>query len=159
MALLERLAPLNLLNERVEEVRREGRGRLVLVSGEAGVGKTSLVRALQAQQPATPVLEGACEPLFTPRPLGPLLDIAAALGGPEGSVAPADLVAALGAALRQPHLIVLEDLHWADEATLDALRMLGRRVHTFNALVVGTYRDDGLERDHPLRIVLGELPA
>jgi DNA-binding CsgD family transcriptional regulator len=163
MVLLERLAPLNLLQEQVGEVRREGRGRLVLVSGEAGVGKTSLVHELQAQQRMTPVLEGACEPLFTPRPLGPLLDIAAAVGGSvadlaEAGPAPADLLAALGAALRRPHLIVLEDLHWADEATLDALRMLGRRVRTFNALVVGTYRDDELEREHPLRVVLGELP-
>ncbi|HKE78745.1 MAG TPA: LuxR C-terminal-related transcriptional regulator [Solirubrobacteraceae bacterium] len=163
MALLERVAPLNLLQEHMDDVCREGRGRLVLVSGEAGVGKTSLVRELQAQQRTTPVAEGACEPLFTPRPLGPLLDIAAALGGTpaqlsEAGPAPAELLAALRAALRRPHLIVLEDLHWADEATLDALRMLGRRVGAFKALVVGTYRDDELERDHPLRIVLGELP-
>jgi DNA-binding CsgD family transcriptional regulator len=163
MALLERSVPLNLLQERVGQVRGEGRGRLVLVSGEAGVGKTSLVRELQARQPTTPVLEGACEALFTPRPLGPLLDVAAALGGSladlaEAGPAPAELLAALGAALRRPHVIVLEDLHWADEATLDALRMLGRRVGAFKALVVGTYRDDELERDHPLRIVLGELP-
>jgi DNA-binding CsgD family transcriptional regulator len=163
MVLLERFAPLNLLQEWVDEVRRDGRGRLVLVSGEAGVGKTSLVRELQARQRTTPVLEGACEALFTPRPLGPLIDIAAALGGSladlaEAGPAPADLLAALGAALRRPHLIVLEDLHWADEATLDALRMLGRRVRAFKALVVGTYRDDELERDHQLRIVLGELP-
>jgi DNA-binding CsgD family transcriptional regulator len=163
MVLLERLAPLNLLQERADEVRREGRGRLVLVSGEAGVGKTSLVRELQAQQRTMPVLEGACEALFTPRPLGPLIDIATALGASladlaEAGPAPADLLSALGAALRRPHLIVLEDLHWADEATLDALRMLGRRVGAFKALVVGTYRDDELARDHPLRIVLGELP-
>jgi DNA-binding CsgD family transcriptional regulator len=163
MVLLERSAPLKLLQERVDEVRREGRGRLVFVSGEAGVGKTSLVRELQAQQRTTSVLEGACEPLFTPRPLGPLIDIAAALGGWPAEVAlagpaPADLLAALGAALSRVHLIVVEDLHWADEATLDALRMLGRRVRAFKALVVGTYRDDELERDHPLRIVLGELP-
>jgi DNA-binding CsgD family transcriptional regulator len=163
MMLLERLVALNLLQERVDEVRREGRGRLVLVSGEAGVGKTSLVHELQARQTTTPVLEGACEALFTPRPLGPLLDVAGALGGSVASLAdaspsPADLLGALGAALRRPHLIVLEDLHWADEATLDVLRLLGRRVGALRALVVGTYRDDELARDHPLRIVLGELP-
>jgi DNA-binding CsgD family transcriptional regulator/tetratricopeptide (TPR) repeat protein len=162
--LLERSAPLNLLHERLDQVRGDGRGRLVLVSGEAGVGKTSVVRALQARERATPTLEGACEPLFTPRPLGPFLDIFAALGGQlvsvaEAAPAPAELIAALSGCLRRSHLIVLEDLHWADAATLDVLRMLGRRVRSLRALVVGTYRDDELGRDHPLRIVLGELPA
>lgn len=164
MTLVERSEPLNLLTRRLDAVRRQGRGRLVLVSGEAGVGKTSLVRELQSQRPATPVLAGACEALYTPRPLGPLLDVAEALGGPLASLADtgpsaADLLSALGAALRRPHLIVLEDLHWADEATLDVLRLLGRRASSLNALVVGTYRDDGLDRDHPLRIVLGEIPS
>lgn len=162
MDLLERSEPLKVLEERVEELRRSGRGRLVLVSGEAGVGKTSLVRELQARQPSLPAVEGACETLFTPRPLGPWVDVAAALGGSLTTVvqagpSPTDLVAALGAALRRPHLIVLEDLHWADEATLDVLRLLGRRARLLKALVVGTYRDDEIERHHPLRIALGEL--
>jgi DNA-binding CsgD family transcriptional regulator len=160
--LLERRGPLNLLVERVGAVCREGQGRLLLVSGEGGVGKTSLIRGLQARQPTLPVLEGGCEPLFTPRPLGPLLDVANAFGGRLAALAQADpsaaeLVAGLVAELRRPHLIVLEDLHWADAATLDVLRLLGRRIRSLNALVVATCRDDELERDHPLRIVLGEL--
>src|SRR5262249_25509800 len=57
----------------------------------------------------------------------------------------------------QPAIVVLEDLHWADEATLDLFRLLGRRIETFDALVVATYRDDELDRRHPLRIVVGEL--
>jgi len=164
MTLLERSAPLGLLQKRVEEVRREGRGRLVLVGGEAGVGKTSLVRELETRQPEMLVLEGACEALFTPRPLGPWIDVASALGGSlavlvgAGSSA-ADLVATLAAELRRPCLIVLEDLHWADQATLDVLRVLGRRIHSLKALVVATHRDDELERDHPLRVALGELTA
>src|SRR4029450_5810579 len=73
--------------------------------------------------------------------------------------APGELVAALARELRghPPDVLVLEDLHWADEATLDALRLLGRRIDAFPALVVATYRDDELDDAHPLRVVLGEL--
>src|SRR5262249_53768114 len=55
-------------------------------------------------------------------------------------------------------LLVIEDLHWADEATLDVLRLLARRIESAPVLVLGTYRDDELDRSHPLRILLGELP-
>jgi predicted ATPase len=53
---------------------------------------------------------------------------------------------------------VLEDLHWADEATLDVVRMLARRISTLPLLLVLTYREESLDRMHPLRVVLGELP-
>jgi DNA-binding CsgD family transcriptional regulator/tetratricopeptide (TPR) repeat protein len=124
-------------------------GRLILVGGEAGVGKTALVRAFAEGRD---VLWGACDPLHTPRPLGPLLDI----GLPEAS-GPAALVAALLAELREHPgtLLVLEDMHWADEGTLDALRLIGRRIDTVPATAVVTFRDD--EPRAPLRIVLGEL--
>jgi len=59
--------------------------------------------------------------------------------------------------LRAPTVLVLEDLHWADEATLDMLRLLGRRVSGVPALVLGTHRDVGAA--DPLRVALGELPA
>src|ERR1700761_4002670 len=143
MVLLERSAPLKLLQDKLDEVQRHGRGQLVLVSGEAGVGKTSLVHELESRQRAVPLLEGGGGPLATVAQARP---------------SPAQLLGALGHALRRPHLVVLEDLHWADEATLDVLRLLGRRARSLNAHLVGTYRDDGMGRDHPLRIVLGELP-
>ena len=54
-------------------------------------------------------------------------------------------------------ILVLEDLHWADEATLDVLRTLGRRIEAMSSLVLCTYRDDQLGRTHPLRTVVGEL--
>ena len=54
-------------------------------------------------------------------------------------------------------MVVVEDVHWADEATLDILRLLGRRVEAIEAMVIATYRDDELDRRHPLRIVVGEL--
>ena len=58
---------------------------------------------------------------------------------------------------RGPSILVLEDLHWADEATLDVIRLLARRVAGISALVIATYRDDAFDRTHPLRVVLGEL--
>jgi hypothetical protein len=94
------------------------------------------------------------------------VDIADEVGGELGAVvaqgaAPGVLVAALGRALRgkPPDIVALEDLHWADEATLDVQRLLGRRIESLPALVLATYRDDEIDRAHPLRIVLGELPS
>src|SRR4029453_8372500 len=60
---------------------------------------------------------------------------------------------------RPPSVFVLEDAQWADEATLDVLRLLSRRAETVPALIVASYRDDEFDRAHPLRIVLGELGA
>ncbi len=113
----------------------------MLLAGEAGVGKTALVRAFCERHPGVPVLTGACDALFTPRPLGPLLDIAAESGGELQALAergppPAELLAALARSLRSPRILVLEDLHWADEATLDVLRLLARRVAGLPALVI-----------------------
>ena len=134
----------------------------MLVAGEAGIGKTALVRTFCEGRPR--VLWGACDALYTPRPLGPLVDIAEEAGGElaalvaEGAT-PGALAAALAAELRRPAIVVLEDLHWADEATLDVVRLLARRIETLPALVIATYRDDELDRAHPLRLVLGALPS
>jgi predicted ATPase len=144
-----------------------GRGRLVLVAGEAGVGKTALVREFcDRRPPRTRVLWGGCDGLRTPRPLAPFADIAAATGGAFAeSVARGERPAGSFAALTEelaavkPTVVALEDLHWADEATLDVVTMLGRRAESVPALVVATYRDDELAADHPLRSVLGELRA
>jgi DNA-binding CsgD family transcriptional regulator/tetratricopeptide (TPR) repeat protein len=155
----------------LEELRRPlaeaatGRGRLVLVAGEAGVGKTAVVQAFCDEQDRNVrVFTGACDPLFTPRPLGPFADIADDAGGELATVlaldgSAHDLVSALLAETsgRRPAIFVLEDVHWADEATLDVLRLLARKVDRAAALVLATYRDDELERTHPLRAVLGEL--
>jgi DNA-binding CsgD family transcriptional regulator/tetratricopeptide (TPR) repeat protein len=164
--LLERGAELDALEMRFAEVRESGRGRIVLIGGEAGIGKTALVRAFCSQREPRQVLAGACDALFTPRPLGPLLDIAEDAGGElaaaaSGEVTAATIVAALQAELmrRRPAVVVLEDLQWADEATLDAVRLIARRIDTLPALVIVTYRADELDRIHPVRIVLGDLPA
>ena len=124
-------------------------GRLAFVGGEAGVGKSSLVRAFTAGRRA---LLGACENLTTPTPFGPFLDL-----GLELADEPRRVAATVLEELRTVPLLVLEDVHWADGATLDVLRVLGRRIDTTDALVLATYRDDEVVGDHPLRVVLGEL--
>jgi predicted ATPase len=124
-----------------------GHGRLVLVAGEAGVGKTALVRAFcDRRPPRARVLWGGCDGLRTPRPLAPFVDIAAATGGAFAESVgrgerPAGSFAALTEELAavKPTVVAIEDLHWADEATLDVVTMLGRRAEIVPALVVATY--------------------
>jgi DNA-binding CsgD family transcriptional regulator len=166
--LLERDAFLHTLDDLLCQVQA-GSGRIALVSGEAGIGKTSLVECfLERRQGELRVLSGACEALFTPRALGPLYDIAAQTQAPllpllESTVNNrAALFAVVLADLTQtslPTVLVIEDIHWADEATLDLITFLARRIHHTNTLLVLTYRDNELGKDHPLRLVLGDLPA
>jgi DNA-binding CsgD family transcriptional regulator/tetratricopeptide (TPR) repeat protein len=163
--LLERSECLSTLDACLAGVVSRERGCLVLVNGEAGVGKTALVRRFCAEQPGSErVLWGTCDALFTPRPLGPLFDVAEATGGElEELVASGarahEVVAELAREVRRrsPTVMVLEDVHQADGATLDVIRLLGRRVAGLSALVVVTYREVELSAVHPLRIVLGEL--
>jgi DNA-binding CsgD family transcriptional regulator len=140
----------------------------VCVGGEAGVGKTALVRHFSARLPRSArVLSGACEPLVTPVALGPLLDMLGDLPNPFGELVSgrADPVhvrrafrAELGAH-REGTLVVIEDAHWADEATLDLLRFIGRRMDDLPAMVVVTYRDDEVGPRHPFRVLIGDLAA
>ena len=145
-----------------------GGGRLVLIHGEAGVGKTAIVRRFTTLAGSTARLViGSCDPLSTPRPLGPLVDVAADLGpdmeqalehalGGSGSVS--GVFQRLLTALRaEPVVVVFEDVHWADEATLDLLRYLARRIDRTSALLVATYRDDELGASHPLAVMLGDV--
>jgi DNA-binding CsgD family transcriptional regulator len=144
-----------------------GSGCVVLLTGEAGIGKTSLLRSFaSAHAGSARVLWGACDALFTPRPLAPLHDIAREAGGA--------LLSALGAAASReaiflamlqelerasvPTLVIFEDVHWADEATLDLLKFLGRRIHRMRAMLVASWRDDEVDARHPLRFVIGDLP-
>ncbi len=164
MRLLERDAALATLDRLRAEATADA-GRLVFVEGEAGIGKTSLLRRFRESVPAgTKALLGSCDPLSTPRPLGPLVDIADELDPSFAALVRAQapreeiLRAFLGSLGSHAGLVVLiDDLHWADEATLDALRFVGRRIDTTRALLVGTYRDDEVGRQHPLRVVVGDL--
>jgi ATP/maltotriose-dependent transcriptional regulator MalT len=161
--LLERTPHLEEL-ERLTGQALAGRGHLVLMGGEAGAGKTALVRHFGRTLPPTVRLRwGACDPLSLPRPLGPVVDFAAALGHAFKQLLDAEAPRTqLFAALRETlaastHVLVIEDLHWADDATLDLLRYLGRRVDGTRSLLIATYRDDEVRRGHPLQLLLGDL--
>jgi DNA-binding CsgD family transcriptional regulator/tetratricopeptide (TPR) repeat protein len=163
--LLERERQLQRLQEVFDDAAR-GQGALLFVAGEAGVGKTALVKTLRdSLRDRARTLEGACDSLFTPRPLAPIADLALATGGrladvvERGGRAYEVLPALLAELGTEPTLVVLEDLHWADEATLDLVRLLSRRVGSTRALVLATYRDDELGPAHPLRVALGGLAA
>ncbi|MEP7020662.1 MAG: AAA family ATPase [Pseudonocardiales bacterium] len=164
-ALLERERQLTLLDETIAAVRARGRGQLVLLGGEGGVGKTALLQRFCAGRAGSErILWGGCDSLFTPRPLGPFLDIAHAIGGEfqqslDDGAKPHEVATCLvrRVAAQGPTIVVIEDLHWADEATLDVLRLLARPVEKTPMLIVATYRNDELDRLHPLRLVLGEL--
>ncbi|WP_266182886.1 ATP-binding protein [Dyella humicola] len=145
----------------------QGEGLTVLVSGEAGIGKTSLVRRLVGECGEERILCGGCEALFSPRPLGPVYDMASAFDTHLQGMLGVDglrsqLFATLFADLQQSPrttLLILEDMHWADAATLDLVKYLARRIHQVRALLLLTYRDDELGERHPLRLVFGDLPA
>ncbi len=139
-----------------------GRGSLVLVAGEAGGGKTSLVRQLA---PYDDAWVGWCEPLVTPRPMGPLLDVALQVGDPllravRAASDPYDAFGALLEALRQrraPTLLVVEDAHWCDDSTAAMLQYLGRRIESVPVMVVVTFRPDEITERHPFRRALADL--
>src|ERR1700722_6106269 len=163
MNLLEREESLAKLGAWFSGVSEHG-GCVALVCGEAGVGKTALLQEFSKRQQKMRILWGACDALFTPRPLAPLHDIA--------RQQPGELLAAVnshtnreelfGTLLdeleRATALVVFEDMHWADEATLDLLKYLGRRIHRTHSMLVATYRDDEVGPRHPLRFVIGDLP-
>jgi len=164
MPTLERGELLAQLGGYVERART-GSGSFVLLEAEAGAGKTTVARTLIAETPkSTLLLSGQCDPLTTPRPLGPLLDIAT---DPESGLADigeiedryeifAQVLDRLQHSVR-PVLMILEDIHWADAATLDMLTYVGRRIGNTKALVLTTYRGDEIGPDHQLRPVLGDL--
>ncbi|HEY4082751.1 MAG TPA: AAA family ATPase [Burkholderiaceae bacterium] len=167
MELLEREAALEELNARWQAAGA-GQGHVLLLAGEAGIGKTSLLRAMAARRGQGRLWWGACDALQTPHPLAPLQDISREaqpgwrpLLNNDGASRSALFEAVLQSLLqaREPTLVVLEDLHWADEATLDLLLFLGRRIERAPCLLLASYRDDELGLNHPLRRVLAGLPG
>lgn len=166
MAVLEREHELAVLAEAARGAA-EGQGRVVLISGEAGIGKSRLVQAARSRVPAEGrVLVGHCDDLATPQILGPFRDLANAVGS--------ELATALRGADRDriltglhtelqwaghPTLLAIEDIHWADDATLDVLGYLIRRLHQLPVVLLLTYRDEELTTHHPVRRVLGQAAA
>ena len=166
MELLEREHFLRALSDYAGDAAA-GRGRFVLVAGEAGVGKTALLAASSERRADLRWWWSACDGSFTPRPLSPLYEIAFEVGGRLLALCANDadrreLFAAFLEELAESNpatVVVVEDLHWADEATLDWLRYLSRRITRTRALVVVTYRDDGSGDDEVLRTVIGQMAA
>jgi DNA-binding CsgD family transcriptional regulator len=143
---------------------RAGHGSTVLVGGEAGIGKTSLIRALRERVAGTlAVLVGSCEPLSVPVPLGPVRDLLDAAGVEEQMPLHGEDRLALGRAVlealdgRAPVVAVFEDVHWADPMTLDVIRILARRVEERGVLILVTFRDDEVAANESLRLLLGDL--
>lgn len=164
--LLERDAQLGVLRELLAAAL-SGQGRVIAVAGEAGAGKTSLVQAFLAEsERRAAILRSACEDMTIPVPLGPLYDLARDAGFDmvsfEGGIEQRlPLFARVRERLSQfklPSLLVVEDIHWADDATLDFIRYLGRRIATDRSLLVLTARNDASDGRKRLRRALGDIP-
>lgn len=163
MKLIERAAQFDRLRGRADDARA-GRGGMLIVSGESGAGKTSFVESFVDDWVRDErVLWGVCDPLPTPRPLGPIRDLAARLAPTsrdllEHSDVPFDIFAALHNDLcTAPSVLVLDDLHWADQGTIDLLRFVLRRISQTRSLVVGIIRDDEIGANHRMRELLGDV--
>ena len=144
-------------------------GRIALLAGEAGIGKTALVQAFADRLGnRARVLVGLCDPLVTPRASGPLHDIARQSGGLlaerlAARSSQSELFVALveelsGPRQRARRVVVIEDAQWADEATHDLIVFLGRRIERLAGMLIVTYRDDEIGPEHPLRATLAALP-
>ncbi|MEO6358397.1 MAG: AAA family ATPase [Ferruginibacter sp.] len=166
MELIERDNFLALLQKQFEQIAT-GEGHCVFVTGEAGIGKTSMVKEFcKKQKDDCTIYQGACDALFTPRPLAPLYDILWQVNKERWPVSPvSEERSALFANFFQEVstkkgklIMVFEDIHWADEGTLDFIRFFARRISLLPCLFILTYRDDEIHSRHPLRNVLGQLP-
>jgi predicted ATPase/DNA-binding CsgD family transcriptional regulator len=165
MELVERDGFLTMLRSHFEDVT-EGEGRCVFVSGEAGIGKTSLIKAFCNEvKNKCSIYQGICDALFTPRPLAPLYDVLLQLGKsiPESNIDATNRTAFFTNFFQElndrteVNLVVFEDIHWADEATLDFIKFFARRISQLKCLFILTYRDTEIPFSHPLRNIMGQL--
>ncbi|HTL07120.1 MAG TPA: AAA family ATPase [Chitinophagaceae bacterium] len=164
MELLERAEQLTAIQSAFTTVAG-GEGHAVFISGEAGIGKTALVKNFcHTLKKQYTVLQGSCDALFTPRPLAPVLDILVQLTGTVTTPGTGNDRSNIFHTIyhlisQQPAtvVIVFEDVHWADEASLDFIKFFARRIQQLDCLFILTYRDNEVHSLHPLRNVLGHL--
>ena len=160
--LLEREHELAVLAQGLRQVA-QGPGVGIALAGDAGTGKSSTVMAALQEVVGLRILRGQCDPLGTPRPLGPLREVGLTslaelvLSGAYAAAEAAE--AALGELAAGPTVLVVEDLHWADAASADVLRYLVRRVETVPLAVLLTYRDAEIGPRHPARQLLGDFAS
>lgn len=161
--LVEREAELDLLTRLLHDVSVLG-GRVVLVRGEAGIGKTALVREfVDSSRDLAHVHIGWCDDLITPQTFGPFWDMARSENSLSAALEREDRMAILDVLIGflsrdlRPSVMVIEDTQWADEATCDAVKYLGRRISDTNGVLVLTFRDSEVDLEHPLRVVIGEI--
>ncbi|NNC36226.1 MAG: AAA family ATPase [Hyphomonadaceae bacterium] len=165
--LVEREVPLQKLRGLADQARL-GRGTVALLGGEAGIGKTTLLNAFQdSMQGSFRIIRGGCDPLFTPRTFGAIHDMANALGPDvaqmlSSNTQTATLFPTILTSLqetRRPTILICEDVHWADNATLDLLKFIGRRIQFIPCLMILSFRSDEINASHPLTQVIGDLPS
>jgi DNA-binding CsgD family transcriptional regulator len=163
MILVERDQVLGRLTDLLGQAS-DGRGRLALIRGEAGIGKTTVVKEFVVANDDVHVMWGGCDDLMAARPLGPFWDMALAepamLASLESGQRQSTFMTVLELLSRsmRPTVMIIEDVHWADDATLDVIKFVGRRIDLTHGLLVLTHRDGEVHGDHPLRVALGDLP-
>lgn len=161
MMLVERSSEL----DRLSALLQQSQGSVVLIRGEAGIGKSALIESwMDRHEKECDFVVGRCDDLSTPQPLGPFWDMADAapefhdgLGRGDRRAVARTALDLLERSLRRT-VIVIEDTQWADEATMDAIKTIGRRIRNGRGLLILTYRDGEVDDRHPLRGVLGDLP-
>jgi predicted ATPase len=173
--LVGRARELSMLRERLAAAAGAN-GGLILIGGQAGVGKSALAEALmrEAKADGAAVLVGRCYDLSDTPPYGPWIELFTLSRGADMPAPPPALTAAgrhdeftgqiglfeqvraflVQVSERRPLVLVLDDLQWADAASLDLLRSLARSVATLSMVLIGIYRSDELQRDHPLSWLL-----
>ena len=166
MELIERDSFLHALHAKFVSTSKSD-GHCILLSGEAGIGKTSLVRTFCREvKNDCKILQGTCDALFTPRPLAPLYDIAWQMQSDvmervrdkkDRTELFTNLLQELSTQ-KESIVLIFEDVHWADEGTLDFIKFLARRINQLHCLFILTYRDNEIISGHPLRNVFGQLP-
>ena len=167
MELFERETYLNKMRDAFKQVLN-GIGHVILIAGDAGLGKTSLVNKFTTEiEDNSNLLRGACDQLFTPRPLSPLFDISNKLSPSiknllDDSSKRGQIFTNLLDYFKSsttPVVFIIEDIHWADETTLDLIVFLGRRISRSNCLMVLTYRENEIQENNNLKYVLADLPS
>ncbi|CAM3801102.1 AAA family ATPase [Smaragdicoccus niigatensis] len=158
--LLERDSQLEQLRAAITRLTAERQGSGFAISGDSGAGKTTLVDAACARVDGARILRVKCDPLDTPRPLGPFKDLAAVVGldlGNTEMLLSEVCEKVYAAMLAEPSVVVVEDLHWVDAASVGVLRFLARRIEAMPLVLLMTLRDVEIGAGHPARPLLGDV--